>query len=94
MAQLYTLLFGTSKKRMHPIMTDVLHKVENLKEQREKTKGSKVSKGWHKIIPAEAGANIKHHKSCTVGGNRSETVARVDKGKAGWIGKGGFTEHT
>ena len=94
MAQLYTLLFGRSKKRMKPIMTDVLHKCENYKTQREKTRGSDCSHGWHSIIPAEAGAVLWRQKSATVGGNRCEMVNRVGHGRAGWIGKAGFQEHT
>ena len=94
MAQLFTLLYGKSKKRMHPIMTDVLNKVENYKAQREKTKGSKCSQGWHEIIPAEANATVWRQKSATVGGNRCETVLRIGKGAAGYIDKHGFNAHT
>ena len=88
MAQLYTLLFGLSKKRMKPIMTDLFHKVENYKEQREKTKGSKAGRGWHKIVPAEHNANVWKQKSTTVGGNRD------DGGRSGYIDKHGFNPHT
>jgi hypothetical protein len=94
MATLYTLLYGRSKKRMKPIMIDVLHKCENYKTQREKSKGSKCSMGWHSIVPAEAGAVPWRQKSATVGGNRCEMVDRVGHGRAGWIGKAGFQEHT
>lgn len=94
MATLYTLLFGRSKKRMKPIMVDVLHKCENYRDKREKTKGSDCSRGWHQIVPAEAGAIPWRQKSATVGGNRCEMVDRVGHGRAGWIGKAGFQEHT
>ena len=94
MATLYTLLYGRSKKRMNPIMTDVLHKVENYKEQREKTRGSKCSKGWHSIVPAEAGAEIWKQKSATVGGNKCEMVQRIGHGPSGYISKQGFNPHT
>ena len=91
MAQLYTLLFGRSKKRMKPIMVDVIKKCENYKQQREKTKNLG---GWHQIVPAEAGAEVWRQKSATVGGNRCEMVQRVGHGRAGWISKHGFQEHT
>lgn len=94
MATLYTLLFGKSKKRMKPIMTDVLHKCENYRKQREATKGSDAARGWHDIVPAEAGAVPWRQKSATLGGNRCEMVQRVGKGPAGWIGKNGFNPHT
>jgi hypothetical protein len=38
MPQLYHLLAGTSKKRLKPIMTDVLKKVENYKTALENSK--------------------------------------------------------
>jgi len=94
MATLYTLLYGRSKKRMKPIMVDVLNKCENYKTQREKSKGSKCSMGWHSIVPAEAGAVPWRQKSATVGGNRCEMVQRVGHGPAGYIDKHGFNPHT
>lgn len=94
MATLYTLLYGRSKKRMRPIMTDVLHKCENYKSQREKTRGSDCSKGWHEIVPAETGAVTWRQKSATIGGNRCEMVQRVGHGPSGYIGKNGFNAHT
>jgi hypothetical protein len=94
MATLYTLLFGKSKKRMTPIMIDKLSKVENYKRQREKTKGSDAARGWHEIVPAEAGAVPWRQRSATVGGNRCETVLRIGHGLPGWIGKNGFQVHT
>lgn len=88
-------MFGTSKKRMKPIMTDVLHKVENYKEQREKTKYSKAGNGWHKIVLADSEATTWRKKSCTVGGNRCQTVGLVGGGgAAGYINKNGFNTHT
>lgn len=94
MAELHTLLFGKSKKRMKPIMTDVLHKVENYKKQREATKGSKASVGWHKIVPAEVGSTVWKQKSATIGGNRYESVQRIGRGLPGYIDKHGFNAHT
>jgi len=65
MAQLFTLMFGKSKKRMKPIMIDVLHKVENYRDQRERCKGSKASHGWHAIVPAENDAVVwRKNNSC------------------------------
>jgi len=87
---LYTLLYGKSKKRMHPIMTDELRKCENYKEARE---DSHV-KGWHSIVPAEPGAVVWRQKSATVGGNRCESVQRIGHGPSGYIGKNGFNPHT
>ena len=87
-------MFGTSKRKMRCIMVDSLNKVENYKEQREKTKASKAGRGWHTIVPAEKGAEIWRQKSATVGGNRCEMVARVGHGRAGYISKHGFQEHT
>lgn len=75
-------------------MTDVLHKCENYKEQREKTWGAKSSQGWHNIIPAEVGAIVWRQKSATIGGNRCESVARIGHGLAGYIDKNGFNPHT
>jgi hypothetical protein len=94
MAQLFTLLYGTSKKRMKPIMIDLRHKCENYKIQREKSKGSKCSQGWHAIVPAEDGANPWRQKSATIGGNRPTTVMRHGEGLAGYINKHGFNPHT
>ncbi len=81
--QLYTLLYGKSKKRMHPIMTDELHKCENYRKAREHT-----VKGWHAIVPAAPDENVWRQKSCTVGGNRD------DGGRSGYISKRGFNPHT
>ena len=89
MAELFTLLYGKSKKRMHPIMVDVKHKCENYRDARIPT-----VKGWHAIIPAEAGAEVWRQKSATVGGNRCETVQRHGKGPSGYISKHGFQQHT
>lgn len=79
---------------MRPIMTDVLNKCENYKSQRENTKGSKCSHGWHTIVPAELGSKIWRQKSATIGGNRCESVARVGHGLPGYIDKHGFNPHT
>ena len=90
MAQLYTLLYGKSKKRMHPIMIDEKHKCENYRDARE---NSSV-KGWHEIILAEPNSNVWRQKSATIGGNRCELTLRVGRGPSGYIGKNGFNPHT
>ena len=90
MAQLFTLLYGKSKKRMKPIMVDSYHKCENYRDAR----GDRMGGGWHDIVPAEAGAVVWRRKSATVGGNRCERVLRVGKGPSGYISKHGFNPHT
>ena len=95
MATLYTLLYGRSKKRMHPIMVDVWHKCANYMDART---NSKVS-GFHKIVPSDDSASTWRQKSATIGGNRCVTVKRVGKdgktfGDAGYIDKRGFNPHT
>ena len=87
--QLYTLLYGKSKKRMKPIMTDERHKCENYMKQREHT-----VKGWHKIEIAAPSEVVWRQKSATVGGNRCEMVGRVGHGPSGYISKRGFQQHT
>lgn len=94
MAQLYTLLFGLSKKRMKPIMIDDLHKVENYKRQREATKGSKAGRGWHAIVPAEPNSNPWRKESATKNGNSPTKVKRHGEGLAGYVDKHGFNAHT
>lgn len=89
MANLFTLLYGKSKKRMYPIMIDVKHKCEKYMKAREHS-----TSGWHKIVPAEPGSVAWRQKSATIGGNRCEMVDRVGHGRPGWIGKNGFQEHT
>lgn len=88
---LYTLLYGKSKKRMYPIMTDDLHKCENYRDARRNVKG------WHTIVPADSGANVWRQKSATIGGNKC-TIPRIKKNGvvqvAGYISKYGFNPHT
>lgn len=86
--KLYTLSYGKSKKRMHPIMTDSWEKCINYKKARQNCKG------WHLIEEAEAEATVWKQKSATIGGNKPTTVARVGHGLAGYIGKNGFNPHT
>lgn len=86
--ELFTLLFGKSKKKMRPIMIDEKHKVERYKKAREATKDSKAGQGWHEIIPAEKGAKPWSKGSATVGGYKD------DGGRSGYIGKNGFNPHT
>lgn len=91
--KLFTLLHGKSKKRMHPIMTDELHKCENYRNARE---ASHV-KGWHDIVPAAEKEDVWRQKSCTIGGNRPTTVLKStgrNRGMAGYIGSNGFNPHT
>jgi len=88
--KLFTLLYGKSKKRMHPIMTDEIHKCENYLDAR----GGRMGGGWHKIVPAVAGDNVWRQKSATVGGNRCESVQRIGHGPSGYISKHGFQQHT
>jgi hypothetical protein len=89
MAQLFTLMYGKSKKRMKPIMTDVRHKCENYMDARRHS-----TDGWHEIVPAANGAVVWKQKSATVGGNRCEMVGRVGHGPNGYISKHGFQQHT
>lgn len=89
MAQLYTLLYGKSKKRMKPIMVDTFRKCENYVNARKHS-----VTGFHEILPAEADATAWRQKSATVGGNRCEMVQRVGRGPSGYISKNGFNPHT
>jgi hypothetical protein len=91
--QLFTLYFGKSKKRMHPIMTDSRNKCENYAQARENVVG------FHKILPADADATVWRQKSATRGGNKPVSVMRVNKkgqtfGDAGYISKNGWNSHT
>jgi hypothetical protein len=88
MAQLFTLMYGKSKKRMYPIMIDLKRKCENYRDARGNVTG------WHDIIPAAKDAKVWRQKSATVGGNRCETVQRIGHGPAGYIDKHGFNQHT
>jgi hypothetical protein len=54
--QLYTLMYGKSKKRMKPIMIDRRHKCVNYMVARLSSKGTKAGQGWYDIIPAEKDA--------------------------------------
>lgn len=89
---LHTLYYGKSKNRMKPIMTDSKKKCENYMNAR-----SHSVKGFHEIKPAEVGSEIFRKKTCTVGGNKCD-VPRIKRNgvtsRNGWIGKGGFNEHT
>jgi hypothetical protein len=87
--ELFTLLYGKSKKRMHPIMTDDLNKCKNYMKQREHS-----VPGWHEIVPANKNENVWRQKSATVGGNQCEMVNRVGHGPNGYISKTGFNAHT
>ena len=90
--QLYTLMFGKSKKRMKPIITDALHKVENYRDARENN-----VEGWHDIIPAEIGATIWKQQTCSIRGSGNKTNSGpqvVGKGLSGYIGKNGFNPNT
>lgn len=87
--KLHTLYFGTSKKRMRPIMTDSYKKCENYMVARENVIG------FHKIEEEnDVNATVWRQKSATVGGNRCERTQIVGKGPAGYISKRGFQQHT
>ena len=90
MAQLYQLLYGKSKKRMHVIMIDERRKCENYRDAR----GERMGGGWHKIEFAPPNSNPWRQKSATIGGNRPTTVMRHGEGLAGYIDKHGFNPHT
>lgn len=95
--KLYTLLFGRSKKKMRPIMTDEKHKCERYMNARTSNNGEKGCGGWHKIVEAEKDAEIWRKKSCTIGGNSPSTVKRITRhGNQvnGYIDKHGFNPHT
>lgn len=95
--QLHQLLFGTSKKRMKPIMIDTKAKCEAYKKAREATKGSKAGQGWHSVEPAPNGAVIWKQKTSTVKGSGDKTNSgpnRVGKGPSGYISKHGFQANT
>jgi hypothetical protein len=78
---LYVLLYGLSKKKMKPIMTDAKHKCENYMKARENSRLA----GHHKIEIAPAGAVVWRQKSASIG----------DKRTGGWISKQhGFQPHT
>ena len=94
MAQLYQLLFGKSKKRMHVIMIDDRRKCENYMNARTANNGEKGCGGWHKIELAPPNSNPWRQKSCTIGGNRPTTVQRHGEGLAGYINKYGLNPHT
>lgn len=89
MAKLFTLLYGKSKKKMKPIMTDIQSKCENYRDARKPN-----CKGFHDIVEAPEGSTVWRQKSATVGGNKCTSVPRVGRGFSGWIGKNGFNAHT
>ena len=85
--QLFTLLFGKSKKKMRPIMIDARHKCEQYRDTRQSTKGTKAGEGWYDIVEAGRGAVPWKQRTATRGGNKPD-------GKAGYISKNGFNFHT
>ncbi len=87
--KLYTLMYGRSKKRMKPIMTDSFEKCDAYKKKREATKGSDCGRGWHDIVEAAAGADQWKQKTATIGGNKD-----IGGCKNGYISKRGFNPHT
>jgi hypothetical protein len=86
--KLHTLMFGRSKAKMKPIMTDSLHKVTNYRNARRQLQGH------HSIVDAHPGATVWRQQSATIGGNRPTDVPRVGRGHAGYISKTGFNAHT
>ncbi len=83
--QLFTLFFGKSKKKMHPIMTDEYHKCENYQKSREHT-----VKGWHEIKLADDKSKQWRKKTATVAGSRHDT----SNCRGGYISKNGFNPNT
>ena len=95
--QLFTLMFGTSKRKMKPIMTDSKEKCEQYKKSRENSgNNSKAARGWHEIVPAENGADVWQQKTSTIGGNKDVITKTTGKnrGPHGYVGKHGFNSHT
>jgi hypothetical protein len=86
MSELYTLFFGKSKKKMKPIMVDSYKKCENYCLARSNVIG------FHKI--EKGGITRWKQKTCTIGGNRAESVSRVGKCMPGFVSKSGFHPHT
>lgn len=86
--KLYQLLYGKSKKRMKPIMIDSREKCSNYRDARQNVKG------WHDIVEAPVGSTVWRQKTCTIGGNKCQVVARVNHPTPGWVGKHGFSPHT
>lgn len=94
--QLYTLLFGLSKKRMHPIMIDAKHKCENYRDKRKNSgNASKAARGHYEIIPADKNAVPWKRKTATIGGNKdNSSPRRIGEKLNGYITKHGFNPHT
>lgn len=81
MAELFTLLFGKSKKNMRPIMIDKWEKCEKYMLARQNVIG------FHRIVAAPEGSNCWKQKTSTVVGNKND-------GRSGYISKNGFQPHT
>lgn len=86
--KLYALLYGKSKKKMRPIMIDSYEKCDNYKKARNNVAG------WHEIIEAPPESETWKQKTCTIGGNKSQSVGRVGHGPAGYVSNRGFNQHT
>ena len=76
-------MFGRSKKKLKPIMTDSYEKCLRFVKAREVTP---QVVGFHSIIE---GGEEKFKKCSTIGGYKDN-----GDGKNGYIGKNGFNPHT
>lgn len=81
--KLHTVLFGKSKKKLRPIMTDSYEKCKTFVKAREVT--PQVG-GFHAIIE---GGEEKFKESSTIGGYKQD-----GSGRNGYISKRGFQPHT
>ena len=80
--QLYTIFYGKSKKKMHPIKTDKIEAINFYLQSRGGASGKsgRMEQGWFKVEDAPKDAVIwSKHSSST---------------KDGWISKQGFNHHT
>ena len=90
--QLHKLLYGKSKKKMHPIMIDTFKKCQNYRDARQNLVG------WHVIVLADKGETVWRKKSATIGGNNCDIVPVINRHGTtrhnGYISKDGFQSHT
>lgn len=98
---LYHLKIGKSKKKMQTQMIAPLSTVNVYLQSRNangKTSGKFSDGKWFQVEQADKNQKEFYKKSCTVGGNKSHTVPKINKqGKTvipGYISKNGFQPHT
>jgi hypothetical protein len=94
MPQLFTLVYGKSKKKMKPIMVETRDQCEKYMKARMPN-----VEGWHDIIPAEKDVKTWRQKSSSIISTKCQRGAPVigKNGQtriAGYIGKNGFNPHT